>query len=175
MPPRRHPPRRRPRPSEIAARFRSTVDLRVAKIVEIARHPDAEKLYVETVDLGTERRTIVSGLVPHYKEEELKGHNIVLVANLKPAMLRGVESQGMLLAAQEGKTVEVLFVDHAQPGDRVVLSGPQVDANAAQIDIDTFFTMPISVNDFKVGVGDALLECGGKPVTAGKVSKGRVK
>ena len=161
--------------AEIADKFRGTVDLRVAKIVEIARHPDAEKLYVETVDLGTERRTIVSGLVPHYGEEELKGHNIVLVANLKPAVLRGVESQGMLLAAQEGKTVEVLFVDHAQPGDRVVLSGPQSAANTAQIDIDTFFTMPISVNDFKVGVGDALLECGGKPVTAGKVSKGRVK
>ena len=114
---------RAPSPAEIAARFRATVDLRAAKIVEVKRHPDAEKLYIETVDLGTEQRTIVSGLVPHYKEEELLGHTVVLVANLKPALLRGVESQGMLLAASEGKTVEVLFVDHAQPGDRVVLSG----------------------------------------------------
>ena len=105
-----------PTPAEIAERFRQKVDLRAAKIVEIKRHPDAEKLYIETVDLGAEKRTIVSGLVPHYKEEELLGHTVVLVANLKPAMLRGVESQGMLLAAQEGKTVEVLFVDHAQPG-----------------------------------------------------------
>ena len=79
--------------------------------------------------LGRETRTIVSGLVPHYKEEELLGHTVVLVANLKPAMLRGVESQGMLLAAQEGKTVEVLFVDHAKPGERVVLQGGPAESS----------------------------------------------
>ena len=169
-------------PAEIARRFRSTVDLRVAKIVDIRRHPDAEKLYIETVDLGVEQRTIVSGLVPHYKEEELKGRNIVLVANLKPALLRGVESRGMLLAAQTGKTVEVLFVDKGQPGDRVTAAGgPSVEtaaaaaAPAAEMDIDTFFTMPISVEDSRVMVGDALLECGGAPILTTKVSKGRVK
>jgi methionyl-tRNA synthetase len=162
-------------PAEIAERFRAQVDLRVAKIVEIKRHPDAEKLYVETVDLGTEKRTVVSGLVPHYAEAELLGHNVVLVANLKPAMLRGVESAGMLLAAQEGKTVEVLFVDHAQPGDRVVLSGGESAPSPAQIDVDTFFTMPIAAEDFKVMVGDAALQCAGKPVTTAKVAKGRVK
>ena len=110
-------------PEQIAERFRKEVDLRVAKIVDIKRHPDAEKLYIETVDLGTEQRTIVSGLVPHYTEEELKGRNVVLVANLKPALLRGVESNGMLLAAQTGKIVEVLFVDNARPGDRVRPAG----------------------------------------------------
>ncbi len=162
-------------PAEIASRFRALVDLRAAKIVEVKRHPDAEKLYIETVDLGTEKRTIVSGLVPHYKEEELLGHTVVLVANLKPALLRGVESQGMLLAASEGKTVEVLFVDHAQPGDRVLLSGAAGDAPAGQIDIDTFFTMPIAAVDSRVRVGDADLVCGGKPVVTLKVSKGRVK
>jgi methionyl-tRNA synthetase len=164
-----------PTPAEIAEKFRGLVDLRVAKIVEIKRHPDAEKLYVETVDLGTEKRTIVSGLVPHYREEELLGHHVVLVANLKPALLRGVESAGMLLAAQEGKTVEVLFVDHAAPGDRVVLAGPSVDANKEQIDIDTFFTMPIAAIDSQVRVGDAALFCGGKPVVTARVAKGRVK
>ncbi|HEY9595157.1 MAG TPA: methionine--tRNA ligase, partial [Spirochaetia bacterium] len=162
-------------PAEIAAKFRGTVNLRAAKIVEIKRHPDAEKLYIETMDLGTEKRTVVSGLVPYYKEEELLGHTIVLVANLKPAMLRGVESAGMLLAASEGKTVEVLFVDHATPGDRVVLGGTTDPAPAEQIDIDTFFTMPIAAEDSKVKIGDSFLECGGKPVTTAKVVKGRVK
>jgi methionyl-tRNA synthetase len=168
-------------PTEIAARFRQLVDLRVAKITEIKRHPDAEKLYIETVDLGTETRTIVSGLVPHYKEEELLGRAIVLVANLKPALIRGVESKGMLLAAQEGKTVEVLFVDHARPGDRVLLGAgaageaAAVPAPAAEIDIDTFFTMPIVAEDFRIKVGDAALECAGTPVAATKVAKGRVK
>ncbi len=185
-------------PAETAARFRAQVDLRVAKIVEIKRHPDAEKLYVETVDLGTETRTIVSGLVPHYKEEELRGRNVVLVANLKPAVLRGVESRGMLLAAQEARVVEVLFVDHASPGDRVVLAGgapagapaaattssaPAAAAAAdgatpeapGEIDIDTFFSTPITVDSFRVTVGDSALECAGKPVVTVKVAKGRVK
>jgi methionyl-tRNA synthetase len=164
-------------PAEIAARFRQLVDLRVAKIVEIKRHPDAEKLYIETVDLGTETRTIVSGLVPHYKEEELLGRAVVLVANLKPALIRGAESKGMLLAAQEGKIVEVLFVDHARPGDRVLLPGSAAAFGPppAEIDIDTFFTMPIVAEDFRIRVGDAALECAGKPVVATKVAKGRVK
>ncbi len=164
-----------PSPAEIAAKFRDRVDLRAAKIVEIKRHPDAEKLYIETVDLGTEQRTIVSGLVPHYKEEELLGHTIVLVANLKPALLRGVESRGMLLAASEGKTVEVLFVDHAKPGDRVVLSGGPAAEAPAEIDIDAFFTMPITAENSRVVVGDAALECAGKPVATSRVTKGRVK
>lgn len=164
-----------PSPAEIAEQFRQKVDLRAAKIVEIKRHPDAEKLYIETVDLGAEKRTIVSGLVPHYKEEELLGHMVVLVANLKPAMLRGVESQGMLLAAQEGKTVEVLFVDHAQPGERVALKGGAADPAPAQIDIDTFFTMPIVADGSRVLVGDAELECAGRAVVTSRVSKGRVK
>ena len=102
----------------------------MAKIVEIARHPKADKLYVETVDLGTERRQIVSGLVPYYREEELLGHCIVLVANLKPAQLRGVESNGMLLAAQPdarkasrpGPSRSSSSTTR-QPGDRVVLEG----------------------------------------------------
>jgi methionyl-tRNA synthetase len=171
-------------PAEAAAKFRQVVDLRVAKIVEVARHPKADKLYVETVDLGTERRQIVSGLVPYYKEEELVGHCIVLVANLKPAKLRGVESNGMLLAAQpdgpEGapaETVEVLFVDHATPGDRVVLEGtdPAVPAPADRIDVDTFFTMPIRVEDATVLVGGQRLTCAGKDVRTAKVVKGRVQ
>jgi methionyl-tRNA synthetase len=164
-----------PSPAEVAAKFRSSVDLRVAKIVDIRRHPDAEKLYVETVDLGGEQRTIVSGLVPHYKEEELRGRSIVLVANLKPALLRGVESRGMLLAAQTGKTVEVLFVDTAKPGDRVTAAGGPVAEAPAEIDIDTFFTMPITVEDSRIMVGDAPLECGGAPILTARVVKGRVK
>jgi len=164
-----------PSPAEVAARFRASVDLRAAKVVEIKRHPAAEKLYIETIDLGAERRTIVSGLVPHYQEEELLGRTIVLVANLKPALLRGVESQGMLLAASEGRTVEVLFVDHAKPGDRILLSGGASADSPAQIDIDAFFAMPITAENGRVMVGDAALECGGEPLATTRVSKGRVK
>ncbi|HVO37845.1 MAG TPA: methionine--tRNA ligase, partial [Spirochaetia bacterium] len=166
-----------PTPAEIAARFSSAVDLRAAKIVDVKRHPDAEKLYIETVDLGTEKRTIVSGLVPFYKEEELLGHTIVLVANLKPAKLRGVESNGMLLAASpaDGKIVEVLFVDHAQPGERVTLTGAAAAGEPGVIDIDTFFSMPIVADEGRVMVGDRQLECAGRLVSTARVPKGRVK
>jgi methionyl-tRNA synthetase len=166
-----------PSPAELAARFGAEVDLRVARIVEIRRHPEAEKLYIETVDLGGERRQIVSGLVPHYREEELAGRNIIMVANLKPAVLRGVESNGMLLAAQEGKTVEVLFADHASPGDPVVPEGEPAAGKQAlpQIDIDSFLSVPVTVADFKVLVGASPLTVAGRPVITAKVAKGRVK
>jgi hypothetical protein len=83
----------------------------------------------------------------------------------------------MLLAAQttDGRTVEVLLVDHARPGDRVVLSGTAGEPPAGQIDIDAFFSMPIAAVDSRVRVGDADLECGGRAVVTLKVSKGRVK
>ncbi len=166
--------------SQAAERFRSRVDLRVARIVEIQRHPEADKLYVETVDLGGQRRTIVSGLVPYYREEELAGRNVVLVANLKPARLRGVESQGMLLAAEEGETVEVLFVDHASPGDPVRLAGEGSEAAAgapgpAEIDIEEFFSTHMTVREGQVEVEGLALLCRGQPVRAEKVRKGQVR
>ncbi len=162
--------------ADLSAAFREKIELRVARIAEIKKHPEAEKLYIETVDLGTEQRQIVSGLVPHYKEEELSGRHVILVANLKPALLRGVESNGMLLAAQEGKTVEVLFADHAKPGERVSLSGGEVPEGALpQIDIDAFLSIPITVEDFKAVVGGETLCVGGKTLATVKVSKGRVR
>lgn len=91
------------------------VKLKVAKILSVERIPDAKKLYKLEVDLGYEKRTVVSGLVPYYTEDELVGKKVALVSNLKPAKLRGIESNGMLLAAGDGDTVKVLFVDDAVP------------------------------------------------------------
>jgi methionyl-tRNA synthetase len=163
-------------PAELAARFAGTVELRVGKIVEIRKHPEAEKLYIETVNLGTEQRQIVSGLVPHYKEEELLGRNVILVTNLKPAVLRGVESNGMLLAAQDKKTVEVIFADHAAPGDAVEVAGnPAPQAARAPIDIDAFLSAPITVEGSAVKVGEAALTAAGKPLLTAVVAKGRVR
>ncbi|MCD6531648.1 methionine--tRNA ligase, partial [bacterium] len=72
------------------------------------------------VDIGTEKRNLVAGLAQWYKPEELVGKHIIVVANLKPAKIRGYESQGMLLAADDGKTVSVLTVDReVPPGSRV--------------------------------------------------------
>jgi len=157
-------------------KFRSRVDLRVAKIVEVEKHPKADKLYIETVDLGAETRQIVSGLVPYYRPDELKGRNVLLVCNLKPARLRGVESRGMLLAADDGQTVEVLFADHAEAGDPVGLAGqPNSGGAAEEIDIDEFFSIPIQVKNHQVLVNEVMLECAGKPITSEKVKTGQVR
>lgn len=75
------------------------LDIRVGKITAIARHPEADKLFVETIDLGTEQRNIVSGLVDYYTAEELEGRLVLVVCNLKPKPLKGVVSQGMVLCA----------------------------------------------------------------------------
>ncbi len=168
-----------------AERFTSRVDLRVGRIIEVEKHPKADKLYIEKVDIGGEQRQIVSGLVEYYSEEELKGRNVIIVANLKGARLRGVESQGMLLAAEVDKAVEVLFVDNGNPGDRVVLSPGMTEPQESdhggeqmarpEIDIDEFFSIPIEVHDFKVMVEERPLICSGKVILAKKTKEGRVR
>jgi methionyl-tRNA synthetase len=76
-----------------------TVDLRAAKVVDVSDHPSADRLWVLKLDVGElGERTIVAGLKKDVSKEELLGRTIVIVANLEPAKLRGVESQGMLLA-----------------------------------------------------------------------------
>ena len=87
------------------------VQLKVAKILTAERVEGADKLYKLTVDLGYEQRTVVSGLVPYYTIDELVDKKIVLVSNLKPAKLKGIESQGMLLAAGEKDVVKLLTID----------------------------------------------------------------
>ena len=79
------------------------VDLRVAEIVEAKKHPDADRLLVFQVKVGEETRQVVSGIAKYYESEDLIGKKVILVYNLKPVKLRGVESHGMLLAADKGK------------------------------------------------------------------------
>ena len=75
------------------------LELRVGKIVKCEKHPKADKLLVSQIKLGSEMRQIVSGIAEWYKPEEMVGKNVIVVCNLKPVKLRGVESQGMILAA----------------------------------------------------------------------------
>ncbi len=156
--------------------FRTTIDLRVANIVKAEQHPDAEKLYVITLDAGEEEhRTICSGLVGHYSIEDLEGKNIIVAFNLKPAKLRGIKSNGMLLAAENKEHMEVLFVE-GQPGDRVLLEGDSesLEAPSKKIKIDRFFEIPITVKDHQVQVGETALCIKGNPVKAEKVVDGEV-
>jgi methionyl-tRNA synthetase len=88
------------------------VVLKVGQILEVEDIPKAKKLYKLTVDLGEENpRTIVAGIKPYYRPEELKGKKVIVVANLKPKKLMGIESQGMLLAANDGENFSLLTVE----------------------------------------------------------------
>jgi methionyl-tRNA synthetase len=87
------------------------LDLRVAEILEVEDHPDADKLYVLKIKIDEEERTIVAGIKESYPKEELIGKKIIVLANLKPAVLRGVKSEGMLLAASKDGKVVLLTSD----------------------------------------------------------------
>lgn len=85
--------------------------LRVAQVLSAERVEDADKLLLLKIDLGNEKRQIVAGVAEHYSPEQLTGKRIVIVTNLKPAMIRGIESQGMLLAAKKGRTLRLVVPD----------------------------------------------------------------
>jgi len=173
-------------------KFEDTLDLRVARIEKVERHPNADKLYVINLEVGEgtsgerEERTIVSGLVGFYTEEELVGKRIIVAYNLKPAKLRGVQSRGMLLAAGDnGGTApdgspadrcEVLDAGDTPTGTRVFLEGmsAQVGKTPSEIDIDTFFACPITVGGFAVQSGGRNLCLDGKPIRTGTVRDGKV-
>ena len=91
------------------------LDLRVATVIEAEDHPNADKLLRLTVDLGCEQRQVIAGIKGYYEPSELIGKQIVVVANLAPRKMRGLESQGMLLAAssenEQGRTMTLITTD----------------------------------------------------------------
>ncbi len=98
-------------PGEISFEEFSKVDLRVARVKEAERVPGANKLLKLIIDLGSEERQIVAGLAEQYSPEEMVGKRIVVVANLKPAKIRGIESKGMLLAGKDGEVLSLVCPD----------------------------------------------------------------
>merc|ERR1712110_222744 len=101
----------------------SRVKLVIGQITEVGLHPDADGLYLEKMECGeTEPRQVISGLVKHVSIEEMMNRKVCMIANLKPAKMRGITSYGMVLCAKEGEKgaekVELIRVpDCAQPGD----------------------------------------------------------
>ena len=108
-------------PSTITIDDFKKVQLRVGKVLEASAHTNANKLLVLKVDLGNgEVRQVVSGIKQWYTPEQLVGKSVIVVANLAPAQLRGVESQGMVLAATSGDQVILLSPEKdAAPGSKV--------------------------------------------------------
>ncbi|MGE4357151.1 MAG: methionine--tRNA ligase subunit beta [Candidatus Omnitrophota bacterium] len=87
------------------------MELKVARIIEVKDHPQADKLYVLKIDTGNGIKQLVAGIKKFYTPEQLLNRNIVIIDNLKPALIRGIESQGMLLAASDADNISLIVPD----------------------------------------------------------------
>ncbi|WVW79602.1 methionine-tRNA ligase, beta subunit [Kwoniella bestiolae CBS 10118] len=112
----------------------SMIDMRVGKVLDVKRHPDADSLYVESIDVGEEEpRTVCSGLVKYMSEDQIRGATIVVICNLKPVTMRGVKSYAMLLCAssKDGKDeggIEFVYPpEGSQPGERIYFEGEKYE------------------------------------------------
>ena len=129
-------------------RLKFPLTLKVAEITGVKDHPKADTLYILDIDLKTEKRQIVAGLKKHYEKEILKGKHIVVCTNIKPAKLRGVESNGMLLAAEDGINVALLEAPKSSPGTSVTVEG--YDSNDQEITFEDFTKLDIRVINKKI-------------------------
>ena len=96
------------------------LELRVAEIVEVEEIPGTDRLWKLTIDVGSEKKQIVAGIKNAYSKEALVGRSVVVVNNLEPAVIRGVESKGMLLAAKSGEDLVLVTVDKNLPAGSLV-------------------------------------------------------
>lgn len=149
----------------------ASLDLRVARVASVEDHPDAEKLYVLRVDLGGTTRQLVAGLRAHYKKEELLGRKIIILTNLAPAKIRGVASQGMLLAGDDGKSVGILFVEKAEPGIQVTTANVK-SSPRKQISLEDFQKIRLVVRRDNVYYKDSPLVADRELVRVERVLEG---
>jgi len=153
----------------------SKLDLRVAKIIDVKDHPQADKLYLLHVDLGSlGKRVLVAGMKAFYSKDEIEGKSIVIVTNLRPAKIRGVESKGMLLAAEDTKgVVSLLDPGDANPGSVVFIEGiPREPAGVLEFDDFKKVNMTIGENREAIYAGKNLKSEKGKIVSDKEVEKG---
>jgi len=143
------------------------LNLKVAKIIDVKNHPDADKLYVIQIDLGLEKRQLVAGLKGYYSKEELQGKKIIVLTNLKYAKLRGVESQGMLLAGEDDKNIGILTVEKAEPGTQVGIKG--LENSNDQISFDYFSKLKIVIKNGKPFFNEREIKTGSEHIKAEKV------
>jgi methionyl-tRNA synthetase len=151
----------------------AALDLRVAKIEKIDDVPESDKLYVLHLDLGFEKRRIVAGLRDIYSKSDLKGKHIVVVCNLKKAKIKGIESDGMLLAADDGKDIGILL-SKDKPGASVVIEGIEKKPKK-EIDIKEFAKLGLRSKDGKAYYKDKALKTNSGEISVDRDVDGVVK
>ncbi len=155
------------------------LQLRVAKITKVEKHPKAEKLYIEHIDFGDEQRVIVSGLVPHYAADDLVGKKILVVTNLEPANLRGVESRGMLLAAEEDGVVGLVLPDAGLGeyayNDDIDQKRLEIIKDLPKVNIKEFAEVAFIAQDGKIYADGKELKLQKGTISIDKVKNGKVR
>ena len=106
--------------AEISFQQFKEIDLRVAKILDVQEIPGADKIWKLTIDVGVEKKEIVAGIKASYTREALLGKSIIVVNNLAPSVIRGVESKGMLLAAKDSGNLTILTLEKELPPGSLV-------------------------------------------------------
>lgn len=152
----------------------SEINIIAGKIIEIEDHPNADKLYILKIDLGNENRTVVAGIKPFYSKEELVNKNICLVSNLRPAKLKGIESQGMILAASSKDGKVGVLTHSAVPGSKIQFENTEYPENFEEISIDKFKEIEIISMGDSVLCFDNYLYCGNEKIKVDKGISGKV-
>ena len=140
------------------------------KIIEVKDHPDADKLYVLQIDLGAEKRQLVAGLKGHYSKEDLKNKKIIVLTNLKYAKLRGIESQGMLLAGEDKKNVGILTLQDAEPGTQVGIN--DLENSTETINFEQFTKLKIIIKNGNPYFNEKEIKAGSETIKVEKVKDG---
>jgi methionyl-tRNA synthetase len=113
-------PEKKEAPEGLSIEEFAKLDLRVAEVIQAEKVPGTDKLLKLKINIGTEQRQIVAGIAQEYPPEKLSGKKIIVVTNLKPVKLTGVESHGMLLAAEDKKSLALLTLDKdIEPGTKI--------------------------------------------------------
>lgn len=160
-----------PAPQDPIAAF-ARLDIRVGKILKAWKHPEADSLYVEEIDVGEEKpRQIVSGLVKFIPLEQMQGANVLVLANLKPSPLRKITSYGMVLCASNADHTKVEFVvppEGSKPGERVTLEGLTLEEPDVNVDGKKDNTVWAVVKPVLKTDGNCVATCADKPLITSK-------
>jgi len=151
------------------------LEIRIGRIDEVREHPDAEQLFAMIVDLGTEKRSICAGLRKHLTRADLLGRKVAVLANLKPAILRGIESAGMILASDRADGA-VVPVDpgEAPLGDLVTVEGIETQPKS-KLSKSNFEKAPLVIQDGIVTYAGKPLRTGAGPLTCDAVDGSPVR
>ena len=149
--------------------------LKVGKIISVEPHPEADHLYIEKIDCGEgQERTVVSALVKYYEKEDILGKSVLTVCNLPKAEFAGVVSEAMILCAIKKKKCEIVEIEDAQPGDRVLRGDEEEAAIGTEIEFENFKKINLRTKEGLVNCDEVPLLVNGKEIKTKTVLNSKI-